>query len=175
MLRNILLRFQGRFFALLNYLKISHGTEIKKQKSGACSYAKAQGDRRTRLSETTNLEHLHIELLKQGERIEQLRADLNKKNQGGFSCRSLLSSVETNLACAIDAYGGPMRRMRNNMCKLKQTTRALCGCYDAYDLSSSSSDNENDGKCEDETGEREDDEEDGDFPQRRCQKLGSHK
>ena len=41
----------------------------------AAIYEETRRLRRTRLNEANNVEHLHLELRKQGERIEELRAD----------------------------------------------------------------------------------------------------
>ena len=71
---------------------------------------------------------------KQGERIEQLRADLKKKKQDESAIRSLLNSTISDLARVVDEYDGPIRRIRNIICKLKQTIRTLSH-DDAHGLS----------------------------------------
>ena len=129
----------------------------KKQKTGAKTYGETRGARCTRLNESTNAEHLHMELLKQGERIEQLRADLKTEKHDESAMRSLLSSAESDLARVVDAYGGPMRRMRNKICKLKQTIRALSNDVDDVLSPSSSCDDENNGECENGAGECDED------------------
>ena len=150
----------------------------KRQKSSVKSYAETRDERRTRFSESTNVEHLHMELLKQGERIEQLRADLKKKKQDESALRSLLSSAESDLARAIDASGGPIRRMRQKISRLKQTIRGLSVDIDVDALSSSSSDDVDDA---DDVGEDNvecdgDDEEQAAVTMtRRRPKLGSYK
>ena len=65
----------------------------KKQKAGAKSYGETWGERRTRLNESTNVEQLHMELFKQGDHIEQLRADLREKKQDKSVLRSLFCSA----------------------------------------------------------------------------------
>jgi len=145
----------------------------KNQKAAAKSYGETRGERRTRLNESTNIEHLHMEMFKQGERIEQLRADLKKKNQDEFALRSLLSSAEADRARAIDTCGGLIRRMRQKISRLKQTIRRLSTDVDA--ICSSSSDTTDgasgsEGECED------DDEDEESVPlTRRSPKLGSYK
>ncbi len=91
--------------------------------------------------------------------------------------RLLLSSAESDLARAVDAYGGPMRRMRNKICKLKQTIRALSNDDDDALSLSSSSDDENNGEFEDGAGECDEDGNEIDtLPlTRRRPKLGSYK
>jgi hypothetical protein len=49
------------------------GFQSKKVKSVQESY------RRTRLKESTDVEDMHMQLLKAGERIEELRADMERK------------------------------------------------------------------------------------------------
>jgi len=44
----------------------------KRQKSRIKSYDETRDERRTRFNESTNIEHLHMEIFKQGERIEEL-------------------------------------------------------------------------------------------------------
>jgi hypothetical protein len=60
------------------------GAKSKRQKRAVAIYDERRGYRRTRLNESNNVEHLHMELLKQGERIEQLRVDLDKKKKMKF-------------------------------------------------------------------------------------------
>ncbi len=55
------------------------GANSKRQQIASTIYDETRGSRRTRLNESNNVEHMYMELLKQGERIEQLRADLDKK------------------------------------------------------------------------------------------------
>ena len=146
----------------------------KRQKAGAKIYSETRGERRTRLYESTNVEHLHMELFRQGERIEQLRADLKKKKQDESALRSLLSSAEADLALAVDACGGPMRRMRQKSSRLEQNIRGLSTDIDDA-ISSSSSDTDdgasgNEGECDD---DKEDDEDAVPLTRRRP-KLGSY-
>ena len=70
------------------------GAKSKRQKIAAAIYDETRGSRRTRLNESNNVEHLHMELLKQGERVEQLRADLDKKKTVEIQLRSMLSATE---------------------------------------------------------------------------------
>ena len=67
--------------------KLTMTPKSKKQKAGAKSYADTRGDRRTRLIESTHVEHLHIELFRQGGRIEKLRANLKNKKQDESALR----------------------------------------------------------------------------------------
>ncbi len=56
-----------------------------KQKASQEAYDKTRDDRdtrRTRLKESTDVEHLHKQLLTAGESIEELRAALEKKESG---------------------------------------------------------------------------------------------
>ena len=77
------------------------------------------------------------------------------------------------MARAVDACGGPMRRMRQKISKLNQTMRGLSIIVDA--LSSFSSDEDDDagddgGKCE-----NNDEDKEAVNLTRRCPKLGSYK
>jgi hypothetical protein len=59
------------------------GFKSKRLKAVESIHRAAEGHaapRRTRLNESRNVEHLHSELLNQGVRIEQFRADLDRKN-----------------------------------------------------------------------------------------------
>ena len=67
------------------------------------SYCEKRGEQWTRLNESTIVEHLHMELFKQGVHIDQMRADLKMKKQDESALRSLLCSAEDDLARAIDA------------------------------------------------------------------------
>jgi len=90
--------------------------------------------------------------------------------------QSLLSSAEADLARAIDASGGPIRRMRQKISKPKQTIRCLSTKIDVDALSSFSSD-EADGACEDdyECEKGSDEEQEAVTLTRRRSKLGSWK
>jgi hypothetical protein len=101
------------------------GAKSKRQKRAATIYDETRGYRRTRLNESNNVEHIHMELLKQGERIEQLRADLDKKKKHEIQWRPLLSAAEAKLERVVDSYSGPMRGMRKKVSKLKHTIRVL--------------------------------------------------
>ena len=88
-----------------------------------------------------------------------MRADLKKKKQDEFALRSLLSSAKADLELAVNACGGPMRKMRQKISRLKHTIRGLCADIDEA-ISSSSSDTYN--AASGNEGECEDDEEDED-------------
>jgi hypothetical protein len=66
------------------------GAKSKRQKKQLRSMTKLEVFRRMRLNESNNVEHPHMELLKQGERMEQLRADLDKKKKDEIQLRSLV-------------------------------------------------------------------------------------
>ena len=105
--------------------KYNMGAKSKKQKRAATIYDETRGYRRMRLNESSNVEHLHMELLKQGEQIEHLRADLDKKKKDEIQLRSLMSATEEELERVVDSYSGPMLGMRKKVIKLKHTIRVL--------------------------------------------------
>ena len=89
----------------------------KKQKAAEGSYANNRDGRRTRKNESECVQHLHDELLKAGECIEELRADRDKKAAECKEVRSSLSKVEKQLEDTVDvySYGGPIRSMRQKI------------------------------------------------------------
>jgi hypothetical protein len=97
----------------------------KRQKIAAAIYDETRGSRRTRLNESNKVEHMHMEMLKQGERIEQLRADSDKKKTDEIQLRSMLSAAKAELERVVDSYSGPMLGMRKKISKLKHTIRGL--------------------------------------------------
>jgi len=132
---------------------MGRGFKSKKPLAGVENINKTQDIRRTRANEKAVVENLHSELLKQAERIEQLTADIARKKQVEDTLRASLSVAEDELKESIDAYGGPMRRMRNQVCKLKAKIRlmsstrinnddtdAVFGDDESAEFSSSSSD-----------------------------------
>ena len=62
----------------------------------------SRNSRQTRLKESTDVEHLHMQLLKAGERIEELRAALERKKVDEGVTRSLLSVTEGELERVLD-------------------------------------------------------------------------
>ena len=59
---------------ILFVLIIIWGENRKKQMKAVAIYEETRGSHRTRLNEANNVEHLHLELLRQEERIKELRA-----------------------------------------------------------------------------------------------------
>jgi hypothetical protein len=88
-------------------------------------YNDTMGYRRTHLNEPSNVEHLHIGLIKQGERIEQLRDDLDNKNRDEVQLRYLSSASKGDLESVDDAHCRPMHRMCRKINKLKESIRGL--------------------------------------------------
>ena len=62
-------------------IQMGRGFKSKRQLAGVENINETQDIRRTRASEKAIVEHLHSELLKQAERIEQLTADIARKKQ----------------------------------------------------------------------------------------------
>jgi hypothetical protein len=88
---------------------VTIGFMSKRHKAAKSIHRAAEGyasARRTRLNESRNIEHLHSELLNQGDRIEELRAVLGRKKN---EMRALLSKSEAKLANNGEAHGGSMR------------------------------------------------------------------
>ena len=87
--------------------------KTKKGKANKAKYEESRDSRdyrQTRLKESTDVEHLHLQLLKAGERIEELRAALEMKKVDEGVARSLLSVCEGKLERVLDSAGGPVRR-----------------------------------------------------------------
>jgi len=106
-------------------IQMGRGFKSKRQLAGVENINETQDIRRTRASEKVIVEHLHSELLKQAERIEQLTAGIARKKQVEGTLRVSLSAAKDELKETIDAYGGPMRRMWNQVCKLKVKIRLM--------------------------------------------------
>ena len=65
----------------------------KKKEASRQIYEATRDDRRTRKGEKQNLEHLHAELLAAGERIVELRQDLDKKTAQTREAELLVSNL----------------------------------------------------------------------------------
>ena len=85
----------------------SHGPQKKKQKAAEKAYAASRDSRRTRINESQCVEHLHDELLKGAESIEELRADRDRKADECKGVRSDLSKAQEKLTETIDSHDGP--------------------------------------------------------------------
>jgi hypothetical protein len=104
--------------------------KTKKAKSAEERYEEARDsrdNRRTRLPESTDVEHLHMQLLKAGEQIEELRAALERKKVDEGIARSLLSVAERESESVLDSAGGPVRRLRKKISRLNIRIRELSG------------------------------------------------
>jgi hypothetical protein len=55
---------------------------------------------------------------------------LDKKKKDEMQLRFLLSAVESEPERVVDAYGGPLRKMRQKICRLKLTIRGLSQQHD---------------------------------------------
>jgi hypothetical protein len=112
-----------------------------------------------------------MQLLAAGERIEELRAAIEKKKEDEKIARSLLSVAEAEFERVLDSGGGPVRRLREKISRLNIRIRELSG----DDVCAPEKDN---GSGDDE-GDIEnlsfDDDEDIESIIRRHSKIGSYK
>jgi hypothetical protein len=141
----------------------------KRQKGARNIYEDTRDNRdtrRTRLKESIDAEHLHMKLLEAGERIEELRAALEKQIVDEKATRSLLSVAESELARVVDSAGGPVRRLRQKISRLNIRIRQLSG-----DVVMCTTDDDNDASSH-EYFSSDDDEE---RVVRRRPKIGSYK
>ncbi len=69
------------------------------------------------------MEHLHAELLVAGERIVQLRADLDRKAADEKEAKSEVCRLGAKLARVMDSMDGPNRILLKKICRLKRKIR----------------------------------------------------
>ena len=92
----------------------------KKRKEASKQASEAtRGVRRTRKGGKDNVEHMHAELLVVGERIVQLRADLDRKAADAKEAMSEVYILGEELARFRDSMDGPNQILRQKMCRLK--------------------------------------------------------
>jgi hypothetical protein len=104
--------------------------KLAKQKVSQEAYDKTRDDRdsrRTRLKESTDVEHLHKQLLTTWERIEESRVALVEKKVDEGIARSLLSVVEAELERVFDSARRPVRRLRQKISRLDIRIHDLSG------------------------------------------------
>ena len=96
----------------------------KKKQASRQGYEVSRNDRRTREGKKANLEHLHAQLLVAGERIAQLREDLDKKAAETKEAKLVVSRLQAELATATDSFAESNRILRQKICRLKGKIRA---------------------------------------------------
>lgn len=103
--------------------------KISKAKNGSPA-------RRTRAGEKECVAHLQVEACKAAARIDSLRAQVDANKETENSLRSRLADAERKLADCLDASAGPLRKLRNKICKLKSKVHGLSEMLEAASSSS---------------------------------------
>ncbi len=101
---------------------------------------------------------------------------MDRKKKDEIQLRSLSSAADLQLERVVDAYGGPLRKIRQKICRLKLTIRGLSHHHD--NIFNNDDDDSGDGATNhDSDGSNDSEFEEVDAPsvQRKRPKLGSYK